>query len=411
MVRKNRGAGKKFLTAQLAVLLGLSAPVAGIAAAPADENAIRNAYALYVQQKYSASADAFEALIRISAPGSRLYYYAAAANKAAGRVPRAKQLCQYITTNFASSAEAAHAQKLFPEDAPAATASAASASGSVLPAHLKGKSIDELMQTEEGRQALKNAMGSGGAAGSSSPSTSTTKTAVVVTGSRQKDLVFTAAQVAADGPDGITPYIKYPDAGLECSMVALVMLPKGQELIAGMIRRPGNDDAYIVRFPNSSRDFRITQAAMDRYLMKDKALWASIIHSAVRESTAFNLESGLSLLTGTTAEKILANNTTEQAVGTFIADALKRKHPVVCLSHESTPEPELVEDFAGYTITDYDPATKMITMRNPHGSNSRRFRLEDDPQHKKFEQLNNGYFKMNLTLFTKYFKEIARASI
>lgn len=384
-----------------------------LAAAPADEAAIRNAHSLYLQKKYVPSAEAYEVLIRSSAPSSRLYYYAAAANKAAGRLPRAKQLCLYITTNFASSPEAVYAQKLFTEDAPSAAA-ASSSSPSGLPAHLKGKSIDELMQTEEGRQALKNAVSSTGTAGGSMPSatsTASSKTTTIHAGSRPRDLVFAASQIAGDGPDGITPYVRYPDAGLECSMAALALLPRGQELLAGSIRRPGTDETYIVRFPNSARDYIITAASMEKYRMKDKALWASLIHSAVRESTAMSLEAGLSLLTGTHADKILANNTTEQAVSQFISEAIKKQHPVVCLSVESPPAPELVEGFAGYTITEFDAATGMITLRNPHGPNSRRFRLEDDPQHKRFEQLNNGYFKMHVALFIKNFKEVARAPI
>ncbi len=416
-MRKTVAAVRQLSAAQMVAIILLAAQTNAVAAGPADEAAIRNAYSMYAQQRYVPSADAFEALIRTSAPSARLYYYAAAANKAAGRIPRAKQLCQYITANFASSPEAPHAQKLFAEEA-ASAAPASGGSQSGLPAHLKGKSIDELMSTEEGRQALKNAMSATGAANGSTAATGGTaasgvgKTAVkIATASRPKDLVFTAAQIAADGPDGITPYVRYPDAGLECSMAALALLPRGQELLAGTIRKPGTDETYIVRFPNSARDYTITAASMEKYRMKDKALWASLIHSAVRESTAMSLDAGLSLLTGTPAEKILANNTTEQAVSQFISEGTKRKYPVVCLSVDSPPEPELVEEFAGYTIIDFDSATGMITLRNPHGSNSRRFRLEDDPQHKRFEQLNNGYFKMHLSLFVKNFKEIARAPI
>lgn len=385
------------------------------AAGPADEAAIRSAWLLYTQQKYAPSADAFEALIRTSTPSSRLYYYAAAANKAAGRIPRARQLCQYVSTNFPKTPEAGYVQKIFPEDAPA-SASAAPTAG--LPAHLKGKSVQELMESEEGRQALKNAMGTGGTAAGAQAGTSTgaasttsTRTSPGASIPRPRDAVFTAAQVASDGADGITPFVRYPDAGFECSLAALAMLPRGQELIATMITKPSTSDTYMVRFPNSATTYQITTAKMEGYLMKDKALWATLLHGAVRESPVGKLEDGLSLLTGNPADKILAHNTTEQAVATFINEAVKRQHPIVCLTSQDTPSPELVEDFAGYTITGYDPATGMITFRNPHGSNSRRFRLEDDPQHKKFEQLNGGVFKMHVSLFPKYFKEVARSAI
>ncbi|MGH9550084.1 MAG: hypothetical protein ACRD3W_11945, partial [Terriglobales bacterium] len=56
----------------LALIVGQSS-MSALAAGTADETALRSAWALYTQQKYGASADAFEALIRTSAPSARLY--------------------------------------------------------------------------------------------------------------------------------------------------------------------------------------------------------------------------------------------------------------------------------------------------------------------------------------------------
>jgi hypothetical protein len=382
------------------------------AAGPADEAAIRNAWTLYTQQKYVPSADAFEALIRTSTPSSRLYYYAAAANKAAGRLPRAKQLCDYVSANFSTSAEAGYVQKLFPSDVskPAAAAPAG------LPSHLKDKSVDELMQTEEGRQALLSAVSKPAAGAPAATKTATTSTASRTvyspSKSRPKDTVFTADIIAIEGADGITQFVNYPDAGFECSLAAMAMLTRGREILADMITCPSHQDVYIVRFPNNAGEHTITPAKMEKYMMKDKALWAAIIHGAVRETNlVHSFEDGLSLLTGHKAEKILANNTTQSALASFISDAISKQYPVVCLSSDSSPSPELVEWYHGFTITGYDAASGMITLRNPHGNNSRRFRMETDPNHKKFEQLNGGFFKIHISLFPLYFKEVARSQI
>jgi hypothetical protein len=83
----------------------------------------------------------------------------------------------------------------------------------------------------------------------------------------------------------------------------------------------------------------------------------------------------------------------------------------VCLSSDDETTPPLVEPYHGYTITGFDPASGMVTFRNPEGSNSQRFRLEEDKQHKKFEQLNDGVFKMHISLISRYFKEMARSAI
>lgn len=399
--------GKVLAIGLIIILLGDSS---ALAAGPASEGDIRAAWSLYTQQKYGQSADAFEALIRSTAPASRLYYHAAAANKAAGRVPRAKQLCQYINANFANTPEAAYAAKLFPEDAPR-NAGTASGGPPGLPAHLRGKSVDELMQTEEGRQALLSAVNKpgGNSAGSSTASASASRSSAA-SSSRPRDAVFTAEIIAAEGADGIIPFVRHPNGGFECSLAAMALLPKGREILADMIRCPSSQDIYVVHWPNSAGEYQITPQKMETYRMKDKALWATIIHGAVRETHIHSWEQGLSLLTGHTAEKVIANNTTQQALGQFIGDAIKKKYPIVCISSES-PEPEVIEGYAGYTITDFEPSTGMVTMRNPSGSNSRRFRLETDPDHKKFEQLNSGYFKINISLFPQCIKEVARSPI
>ena len=398
-------------TSAIAWLIIWQAGCPAFAAGPANEAAIRSAWTLYTQQKYAPSADAFEALIKTSTQSARLYYYSAAANKAANRAARARQLCQYITANFSTSPEAGYAAKLFPDVAP----QTASSEPAGLPEHLKGKSVDELMQTEEGRRALTEAMNKPSPAASASPSGSATRSSRSSSAARAierpKDAAFTAEIIAAEGADGITQFVRHPDAGFECSLAAMAMLQRGREILATMIRCPGSQDIYRVRFPNGSTDYEITPAKMEKYRMKDSALWATLIHGAARESPLHSWEDGLTLLTGNRAEKILAGSTTQQALASFIGDAVRQQNPIVCLSTDDDVEPTLVAEYTGYTITNFDPASGMITLRNPKGSNSARFRLEDDPQHKKFEQLNGGVMKMHISIFSRYFKEVARATI
>src|SRR5271170_744201 len=109
-------------------------------------NASATAWTLYSQHKFSAAADAFEAMIRTSPPNARLYYYAALADRECNRMTRAKQLCQYIIANFPGTTEASYSLKLYPATATAATTADA------VPDALKGKNVQELMKTEEGRK-------------------------------------------------------------------------------------------------------------------------------------------------------------------------------------------------------------------------------------------------------------------
>lgn len=420
---------KKVQAALVAVsLFGLSLP--SYAAGVASEADIRSAWALYTQQKFAPSADAFENLVRSSSPNSRLYYYAAAANKAAGRTPRAKQLSQYVLTNFGASAEAAHVVKLFPELSPSQPAAASSPSG--LPNHLKGKSIDELMKTEEGRNALKAALVSGGSqstsggaatggaaaarsvasggAGRSSVSNSSSDKSSTSSITRPRDAAFTAEIIGAEGAEGITHFGSSFDS-FECALAAMTFLPRGREILASMIRCPSSQDIYMVRFPGTGHEYQITPQKMEQYQMKDKALWATLLHCAYAESPAQGIEQNLTLLTGHPSEKLLATNITEQGLVQFLSDAVKKQHPIICISDDKGSGESLVEYYQGYTITGFDSNTGMITLRNPHGANSRRFRMKTDAQHKKFEQLNDGYLKMHVSLFPLYFKEVAKSPI
>src|SRR3978361_441825 len=105
------------LSIALVVLVTLSISQNALAANPAKKTAvpvasfsqtdidIRNAYGLYSQNTFSASAEAFEAIIRTAPPSAKLYYFAALANRASGRNIRAKQLSEYVIARFPATQE------------------------------------------------------------------------------------------------------------------------------------------------------------------------------------------------------------------------------------------------------------------------------------------------------------------
>lgn len=394
----------KFKFAKLLAVCGLSAYFmqSAFALSPVNESALRNAWSLFTQKKYAASADAFEALIRTSTPNARLYYYAAAANRNSNRIARAKQLADYVVVNFPASAEAAQAKQMFP-------AAAASGLPANLPEQFKNKSIEELMETEEGRKALKEALAKPAATSSSNASGKSAKSAGTP--------AITATDIAADGASGITELSAYSDGSFESSLAALATMSRGQKVLASMIHPTGDPDTYTVRFPGDTQEYRLTPQAIEACRVRDKALWSTLIRCAAtmkaRSNSTGNLEEGLAWLTGKKAEKIHCTGTTEQSLAAFIAEAVKTQSPIICLAKSDCGTfPELVEMGLAYTITGFDPSSGMITLRNPNGANSRRFRLKpENPDYKKFEQLNDGMCKLNVALFSRYFEEIARAPL
>lgn len=383
--------------------------LAALAAGPTNESAMASAWALYNQQKYAASADAFEALIHASAPSARLYYYSALANRSSNRTVRAKQLCQYIMTNFPATTEAGYAQKLYPDAAPKTV----STSGS-MPDALKGKNMQELMKTEEGRKAVEEALAKKEAA----TATGAAKVSQMVArskGRKMGDRVFTIDDIAKDGVGGIDQ-MYYPNCWFESSMSALAMLPRGQKLMAEMIRFGAKEGNYVVRFPGDGNEYTVSEEALEKSGIHDKALWATLIECAQTlkfpDDNGGQLSDGLGCLTGQHAETLSPASASEQELASFIDGAVKSKNPIICGSQYTLSGlPRLVVPSHAYTIVGFEPASGMVKIRNPHGTNSERFSLKNDENHQKFEQLDDGMFKIHVSLFKMYFSQIARTFI
>lgn len=398
---------------QIAGLLMLISQAGLVASAlgPVDEKAMSNAWTLYNQHKYPASADAFEALIKSSTPNARLYYYAALSNRACSRNARAKQLAQYIVANFAGSTEAGYAQKLYPDSAPVATSAPPE---EALPDALKGKNLQELMKTEEGRKAVEEALAKKEAAAAAAKS-KVSPLMAKAKGARPGQRVFSVDDIAKHGAGGIDQ-MYYPNCWFESSMSALAMLPRGQRLMADMIRYGAKEGTYVVRFPGDGVEYTIDEEKLEKTGIHNKALWATLIECAQTMKFPHDnggyLDDGLACMTGRPAQTINPGSASEQELIAFIQGAVSSQNPIICgTSSRIGHLPRLVFPSHAYTIVGFDPASGLIKIRNPHGTNSQRFVLQNDPNHRKFEQLDDGIFKIHISLFQQYFDDMARSNI
>jgi len=409
-----------------------------LAANPASEAAMKSAWALYTQHKYGAAAAAFEALMKNAAPSSRLYYFAALANRDAGHSLRAKQLFQYLIAQFPNTQEAMYSQKMIP----AAGATPAAADDTGLPDIVRRSlpaDVQAMLGTAAAKQAARQAMAQQAgnlaivkkaeATGilNQKNTAEAAKRALTPPAPRKTgkdDHPFTAEDIAHDGAHGIDQS-RYPNCWFECSMSALAQLPRGQKLIANMIRN-GENGGYIVRFPNDGTEYKVSDAELSKTGVHDKAAWASILECAQTRKFPDNkgaegatedqsrLEVGLGCITGCKAEVIMPGTVSVDELSTFIGGAVKSQNPIVAgtwnAGHISSL-PDIIVPLHAYTVIDFDPSKGLITIRNPHGQNAQLFDLESDPKHLEFEQLDDGVFKMSLGLFQKYFHSIARSFI
>ncbi|MCA9805189.1 MAG: hypothetical protein KC777_24640, partial [Cyanobacteria bacterium HKST-UBA02] len=240
---------------------------------------------------------------------------------------------------------------------------------------------------------------------------------------RRGEYPFSAEDIARDGANAIDQNIN-PNCWFEASMAALAELPRGQRLLSTMIRH-GGPDTYIVRFPGDGVEYKITEEQMKKLGINDRALWASLIECAQVMKFPNNrgaegssgeesrLAVGLGCITGCKAQVMTPGEVGLQELSSFIAGAVSSKNPIVCGTwpDEYIPSPRLVVGQHAYTIIGFDAARKLVTVRNPHGKNSRRFNLKSDTRHEKFQMMDNGIFKIHLSIFQKSFSQVCRSFI
>ena len=128
---------------------------------------LAKAVQLYNQKAYGPATDAFERLLSTSTPEPNLYYYAALANLGIRQEARAKQLFQYIVTNFPRSVQASYSRTALGSQSPGGQSQstspqpAASADVSELPESVKAslpKEMQDMLRTPEGQKAVKEAL-------------------------------------------------------------------------------------------------------------------------------------------------------------------------------------------------------------------------------------------------------------
>lgn len=346
------------------------------------------ALALYNSKQFVAASDAFEQVIKASAPEPRLYYYAALANRGALREPRARQLYQYICQYFAQSPECTLAKMSLGKD-PLAVTNGIDAGSDVAPSLNVSTSL-------------------------SSPVVSKVR--------RVGAFAFTPEEIAKEGANGIDQS-GFENCWFEASMSALAQLPRGQRLIASMIKY-GEGKSYVIRFPGDGKEYVCSNSDLKAEGLANTAKWASLLEYAQTQKFPNNkgaegsggdqsrLEVGMACITGRPAEIITPRNTSITELASFIGGAVRSQNPIICSTYDEksiASLPELVFDSHAYTIIGFEPSVNMVVIRNPHGHGSQVFSHPSDPRHLEFEWVGDGVFKMNLALFQKYFHSVARS--
>ncbi len=211
-------------------------------------------------------------------------------------------------------------------------------------------------------------------------------------------------------------------------VAAMANTPDGKKDIKNMIEDNG-DGTYTVTFPGDPKHpitvDEPTQAELGRGATPGQdGIWVAVLEKAYGkykdkhsdadyEYSTDSIEGGsckdtLELLTGKDVDRDYLSDTSASTTHEKLTAAVRDKRPVV-----ARPGKEFGQEFgladgltdgAGvpmkhvYTVTAYDPETRMVTLRNPWGQGEPEFRA------RKLNDPNDGTFTMSLEEFHKEFE-------
>lgn len=242
---------------------------------------------------------------------------------------------------------------------------------------------------------------------------------------------------SADPIDSITPEAVDQEQVGDCyflaSVAAVAKTKEGKESIKNMIE-DNKDGTYTVRFPGNPRAITVDEPT-DAELAHGAAagregVWVAVLEKAYAKYQAKEtgekprymtdgIEGGytneaLELMTGKRVKDLQLENTSKEEMHKILTSSMEDDRPVTCEiddpEGEETERSKKGDNGAGlpsghsYTITGYDPETRMVTVRNPWGSGEPK-----DKDGKTLDGNNDGTFTMSLDDFYRNFHSVQYA--
>ncbi|HEY9870229.1 MAG TPA: C2 family cysteine protease [Candidatus Obscuribacterales bacterium] len=221
---------------------------------------------------------------------------------------------------------------------------------------------------------------------------------------------------------------KVGDCPFMASLAGLANTPEGKEQIKNMIEDNG-DGTYTVTFPGDPKHpvtiDEPTQAELCHGAAPtDDGIWVAVLEKAygkrqAKQSdehytyTTDSIDDGgygrdvMPLLTGKTVDHDDLSETSKETTHEKLTAAMREGRPVVAsTAYEDEDSGDGYTDRSGvptnhvFTVTGYDPETRMVTLRNPWGHGEPKFRA------RKLDDPNDGVFQMSLDDFHREFEDV-----
>jgi hypothetical protein len=222
------------------------------------------------------------------------------------------------------------------------------------------------------------------------------------------------------------------DCWFEAGLAAVAHTPKGQQLLSNIIMQD-SPNSYVVTFPWRGWWRRVTNQDLRNMKTRDNDLWARIVETAAAKSwpnfieghrtagTPFRGEDAdvmaLTILTGVHARTFQLSRCSRETIRQMLEVGCSQQQPMEA-STLVNPNPWIVVHNHAYTVMAYDPATRIVTLRNPWARSGQPSDRVKNPELLFFGEskagvhdLGGGLIQMPVYAFKRFFRILVWAQI
>lgn len=240
----------------------------------------------------------------------------------------------------------------------------------------------------------------------------------------QQELNQDIADYSKSGAVGGIQTLVLNDCWFESSLAAMANTPGGPEKVAQMITS-NPDGGYTVVFPGKpDAPIALTKDEVDKdSRVTNTAEWAKVLEAAILKADPYDCTQGgfatnaIELLTGKQSGYAFTSDYKTGQMAALIASAMHQNKPVVVDSNQTVPpadgsqpppdqpppvQPPIIDGHT-YAVTGFDPATNVITLRNPWGTND----IDPGTQENGVIVRGAGQISMSIDTFMQIFRQVS----
>jgi hypothetical protein len=209
----------------------------------------------------------------------------------------------------------------------------------------------------------------------------------------------------------------YPNCWFEAALAAVIRMPHGHELIAGMMKKTG-EHTFRVTFPGDKKYIEVNSDDLRDMGVHDKALWARILDCGCLKKFPGNEgvsnDTGIRILTGMPTYYVDPSGSPAAEIASILDKACSQRQPMIMGTSPESRITCLPANHA-FTVLGFDKNSGVVTLQNPWNGDPLFFKQPDLGKTKPIGEaqgvrdLGNGIVQVSLDAVTANFNGICWA--